>query len=302
MNSRSSDSWKTVAWNGVSLRVPSNWEVSSLATSYVQLDDATMPVLELKWQSVKGHFSHKNYLKKLAQQSKTSPGLNFKEVPTPEQWQEALPSFTVRSFVWQTSQIGGEGVILYCPDCRTASLLQFYQKKGRDDSATQFEVLRSFQDHCEDGIVTWSLFGLSALIPKRFELVDHRFQPGHYRLEFQCRMEHLYLNRWGPADLLIKEGGLLQWFEKSCRELHWCKSATIRQYTYKGCSALYGQSKGSNTTIKNLWARITRRQPNSWIRIWHLSSPNQILGVASLGLNPPDECVLEEICRNYDMA
>ena len=43
-----------MAWNGISMRVPSQWEVSFLAKSYLQLDDGMGPVLELKWQQVKG--------------------------------------------------------------------------------------------------------------------------------------------------------------------------------------------------------------------------------------------------------
>jgi hypothetical protein len=115
-------------------------------------------------------------------------------------------------------------------------------------------------------------------------------------------MEHLYLSRWAPADLLLKEGGLLHWFEKSCGELELCKSTRIRQQIYQGHSALYGQRKGPDSTAKKLWARMTKRPPNSWVRIWHLAARNQILGVASRGLNPLDEYMLEEICRNYDMA
>ena len=46
MDSGQLESWKTVAWNGLSLRVPPQWEVSTLATSYLQLDDEVGPVLE----------------------------------------------------------------------------------------------------------------------------------------------------------------------------------------------------------------------------------------------------------------
>jgi hypothetical protein len=302
MNSRNLDSWKTVAWNGISMRVPSQWEVSSLAKSYLQLDDGMGPVIELKWQQVRGVFSHQDHLKKLARHSRSVPGLSFQETSLPEEWRQALRHFETQSFEWQGGEISGKGVILYCPESQQASLLQFYQPRGLGDSRVHLGVLDSFRDQCEEDMVRWSLFGLNALMPKSFELVRYRFEPGHYQLEFKDGQEFLDLNRWGPADLLLSKSNLLHWFEKRCEALSWCRLATIREHTYHGKPALYGKGRGSDSPAKRLWARISRKLPNVWIRIWHLSSQNQILGVAARSLKSLDEYLLEEICRNYDMA
>jgi hypothetical protein len=302
MNRRNLDSWKTVAWNGISMRVPSQWEVSSLAKSYLQLDDGMGPVIELKWQQVRGVFSHQDHLKKLARHSRSVPGLSFQETSLPEEWRQALRHFETQSFEWQGGEISGKGVILYCPESQQASLLQFYQPRGLGDSRVHLGVLDSFRDQCEEDMVRWSLFGISALTPKSFELVRYRFEPGHYQLEFKDGQECVDLNRWGPADLLLRRDDLGHWFEKRCKDLDWCRWATVREHTYRGKPALYGKSRGSDNLASRLWARITRKFPNVWIRIWQLSSQNQILGVAARSLKFLDEHLLEEICRNYDMA
>jgi hypothetical protein len=260
------------------------------------------PVLELKWQQLSGSFSHKAHLRKLARLSRSAVGLSFQETPLPEKWRQALSNFEAQSFRWQGPEIGGKGVILYCKACQKATLLQFYQKKGRDGRALPIEVLDSFQDHGEDGGVIWALFGLNALIPQRFALVRHRFHPGHYQLEFFYRRERVYISRWGPADVLLKERDLLDWFEKDCGEFRWCNGVSLRQDDYGGNPGLYGQSRFSNTVAARLWAWATRKAPHIWLRVWELPANNQILGVVAAGLKPLDESMLEEICSNYEMA
>lgn len=302
MDSGKSKSWKTVAWNGISLRVPPRWEVSSLAASYLQLDDEVGPVLELKWQQIKGRFSFKTHLKKLARLSTATHGVDFQEIPLPQAWQQALRNFEVKPFVWQSTEVSAKGAILYCPECQKAILLQFFQRQNKDDYSVPLEILNSFRDHGEDGMVHWALFGLRVLIPQRFELVRYRFHPGHYQLEFQHQKEHLYVNRWGPADLLLQGGDLLAWFKEKCGELNWCEAAYMAEYAYDGKPALQGRSHGSIVAANRLWSRVTGKMPHMWVRIWHLVSQNQILGVSSRGLNPLNEQMLEEVCSAYEMV
>ena len=304
MNRRNLDGWKTVAWNGISMQVPSQWEVNSLAKSYLQMDDGLGPVLELKWQQVRGVFSHQDHLKKLARHSRSVSGLSFQQTSLPEEWQQALRHFETKCFEWQGGETNGKGVVLYCPASQQASLLQFYQQRDLGGSEVHLGVLDSFRDQCEceQDMVRWSLFGLNALMPKSFELVRYRFVPGHYHLELKDGQECVDLKRWGPADLLLRESDLLHWFKKSCKELDWYRLTGIREDNYHGRPALYGKSRGSASPAARLWARISRKLPNVWIRIWHLSSQNQILGVVARSFESLDEYLLEKICGNYDMA
>lgn len=294
--------WKLVAWNGVSLRVPAQWEVGSLGTSYLLLADETGPVLELKWQQLKRFFSHKAHLKKLARLSSSTPGLDFEVTQIPDEWQHPLRSFEARSFKWQGQEVSGKGAILYCSNCGKASLLQFYQKGSRDDSQVPVEVLETFRDHSEDGMVIWALFGLRALTPQRFGLVRYRFQPGHYQLELQWGQEHITLSRWGPADVLLKNGDLLNWFSKSYGEIDRSNVPLLTKFRYNGNLAIRGQSQRLDTTATRIWAKVARKLPHVWIRVWHLSSDNQILGVVARGPKGLDESMLEEICTSYEMV
>ena len=151
--------WKRLAWNGIRLSVPANWEVTSLASSYLLLDDSESPVLELKWQQVKGRFSHEANLRRLARSSRVAPKVSLHKKSVPESWQWALAGFEVQAFSWTGSAIHGEGAVIYCPTCQTATLVQFYHTSGRIESLVSEQVLHSFRDHGDDGWIAWSLFG-----------------------------------------------------------------------------------------------------------------------------------------------
>jgi hypothetical protein len=279
--------WKLLAWNGIRLCVPPEWEVTSLASSYLLLDDSESPVLELKWRQVKGKFSHEANLRRLARSSSVASKLS-------------LQKKSVLS--WQGSEIRGEGAIIYCPTCQTATFFQFYSKSGKIESVVPEQVLHSFRDHCEEGWNTWSLFGMNALVPKGFGVDSHHFHPGHYQLVFRRKSERLEFNRWGPADVLLKQGGLLQWYDERSRGNRHTVTSGLKADEYNGEPALTGQVEGPSSFIRRLWSQIVGKHSYNWIRIWHLRERNQILGVEASDSRKLDESLLEEICRNYEMV
>jgi hypothetical protein len=297
-----SEEWKALAWNGVSLRVPPHWEVNLLDMSYLQLSDGFGPVMEIKWQRLKDDFSHEAQLRKLAKHYSSGSRLNFQQIPLPEEWHKALSRFEAQSFRWHGTKISGEGAIIYCKTCKRATLVQFYHKTGRDDPLVSLAVLNSLRDHSEDGLVKWALFGLRASIPERFSLRRHRFHPGHYQLLFQDRQEHLHLSRWGPAEVLLEDGDLQNWFEKRCDDFRWCTTTRFRKIEDGRNPTLQGQSQQTDRLAARLWARLSGKPPHFWIRIWHLHARNQILGVGARGLRPLDEQWLEDICISYEMV
>jgi hypothetical protein len=295
-------SWKMLAWNGIRLHIPSEWQVNSVASKYLQVEDGTGPTLELKWQRLKGRVSLKTHLRKLSRLSQAASGVDFQRRPMPEEWRDALTGFEAEAFAWYGVDFRGEGAVLYCKVCRTATLLQFYHKSGQDESSTPLQVLNSFRDHSEDGQVNWDIFGLRAKVPERFVLLSHRLHPGYYVLSFQCGQERLSFKRWGPADVLFRNKELKDWAQERCAELGWDESASLQPCDYHGRPALCGQRLGSNTVVARLWARVTRKRPFGWIRIWHLPTRNQVLGIDAHGLMPLDDGLLEEICSNYEMV
>ena len=59
------DRWKHIAWNGIRFKAPAEWEVGQIDSRHLILEREAEPVMEVKWGSVKGAFSHKAHLKRL---------------------------------------------------------------------------------------------------------------------------------------------------------------------------------------------------------------------------------------------
>ena len=92
------------------------------------------------------------------------PGKTLKERPLPAGWETALKNFEATGFSWRGTSLGGTGVILYCPACRNASLIQFYQRDSEELKHACPSILASFQDHRQDDHVFLSVFDIRAMM------------------------------------------------------------------------------------------------------------------------------------------
>ena len=116
-------SWREIAWNGVRFSTPAVWEVVKIGPRYLLLADQGEPALEIKWERIKGRFSHRTALKRLNSLHRDT----VQESPLPEEWKKILGDFTVTGFTWQAETKGGRGAILHCPACGNATLIQFFR-------------------------------------------------------------------------------------------------------------------------------------------------------------------------------
>jgi hypothetical protein len=145
--------WKPLGWNGVRLNVPAHWEVSRLGAFHLQLDDGSGPTLELKWQRLSPHVGPERRLKRLSRRFRRAGGVEFRERAVPERWRAALNDFNAEAFTWSGAHTRGEGVFLSCPICGTATLLQFLCRLESPSPRLAHDVLRSFRDHSDNGMV-----------------------------------------------------------------------------------------------------------------------------------------------------
>jgi len=294
--------WKPLGWNGVRLNVPIHWEVSHLGAFHLQLDDGSGPTLELKWQRLSRPVSPERHLKRLARRFRHAGGVEFRRRAVPDEWRAALKSFTVEGFTWREATIRREGVFLSCPICGTATLLQFCYRLESPSSRLAEEVLRSFRDHSDNGMVTWRLFGLHAEIPEDLRLEGHRFSPGHYELRFARGRETLRLNRWGPADVILRGRDLRRWFFAARGPGRSDSRIDPREVEYRGAAALEGESRPGSGPLSTLRALISRGERYRRLRIWHGVHDNQIMGVEMGGPRWPDAGLFEEICGHYEVV
>ncbi|MDP2644373.1 MAG: hypothetical protein Q8P24_05500 [Desulfobacterales bacterium] len=288
--------YREIAWDRVRFLCPEQWQINKIGHGYLMLEAGSMPVAEIKWRRVKGNFSHKVHLRRLAALNRKDAGKTLTSCPVPGSWQKGLEDFQATGFSWQARAIGAKGVMLFCPACRNATLIQFYERNIPQLDRICSRFLASFQDHSPEGQTIWSVFDIRAVVPEKYQRIGHRFNPGEFELSFLNQQEKLFLYRWGPASILLKNSTLAQFSERTLPipNARWSGEPGAENDRV-ACEAA---PAGSYWT--RLGCRMRAKSSFYWARVWHLAGKNRILGVRAESrtlLNVPD---LEKICSGYE--
>jgi len=289
--------WEEIAWNGIRFLAPPDWEIGQIGNHYLMLEQASAPILEMKWGHIRGTFSHRTYFQRLALLQKRQPGKTFSEYTLPVNWEKALGSYEAIGFSWQEETIGGKGLILYCPTCMNATLIQFYQKETHNADVIPQRLLASFQDHRRDDQILWSAFDIRATVPANLKLVRHRFAAGQFELSFGAKAHTFTLNRWGPASILLADRDLVQ-FAKAAMRLSPKEQITVLTLSNQDTV------EWINPQAPDRWApwlrRIKINPALQRFRLWCLKEKNRILGVCAEGKKPIDPQIFESICAGFE--
>ena len=252
--------------------------------------------MEVKWASVKGRFSHKAHLKRLVASQSRNLKRRIAEWYLPPPWQKALADFEARGFLWQAEDgASGRGAILFCRGCRNATLIQFLGAGSAKRENVLLNVLRSFQDHRQDGRMLWSIFDIKAQLPGDLMLLRYRFEAGKYELVFNDGRQYIYLQRWAPAAAILA-GRDLVWFSGTIPEF---AAGPPPAPLKDDCRTVeWSISPGGN------WGKmISRYKPKPsyfWFRLWHLIDKNRILSVRAESKHPLDFQLLNRISAGYE--
>jgi len=287
--------WRQIAWNGVRFDTPMDWEIGKIGHRYLMLETPRGPVMEVKWAPVKGKFNLRTQLKHLAASQGRQLRKSLREEKLPTDWARAVERYDSLGFAWRNDSLGGRGAVLYCPGCRKAVLLQFFEKTGQRPFAQADQVLASFDDHNEGRKTLWSVFDIHAEVPVVYHLKRFRFEAGAYELSFSNRQSQLTLQRWGPAAVLLKDGGL-EGFEQRCLGLSANRSVTFKKRSPLTVELENGLPSG---LFPRLYRRLQRHPLYRCQRLWHEVDKNRILGVRLEGRHPVEAEVLDGICKTY---
>jgi hypothetical protein len=290
-----SHQWREVAWNGVRLDVPANWEIGEIGRRHLFLETVDGPQLEIKWGPVKGRFSPRAQLKRLAASQRRKLRKDLREESLPTAWARSLSRYESIGFLWRSGTIGGRGIVLYCPHCRQATLLQFYQAPFNRPLPYATRLLASFVDHTDRPLLTWAVFDIRTKIPVEYLLKAFRFEAGFYELAFSSRTAMLTLQRWSPADVLLREDGLAG-FERKFLAYSTKRSMIFKTRSSDTLEVADSLPKG---ILQRLKGRLRRQPLYSRARLWHEADKNRILGVQIEGRSPIESQHLHSICTNY---
>ena len=287
--------WKQVAWNGICFKTPQLWEIGRIGPRHLILEEEAGAVLEVKWGSVKGNFSHRAHLKRIsASQSGKIKG-SIAEWYLPPPWQKALADYDASGFLWQGKNAEGRGAILFCPECRNATLIQFLGESSPEREKVLLAVLKSFRDHRSDGAVRWQVFDLRLKLPAALGLLQYRFETGKYELSFSDGRQRVRFYRWAPAAAILGGRDLI-WF---CKTIPDFGSGRPEVVMIDGYDAIEG-----HVSPPDDWRRIISRlkaKPSFfWYRLWHLKDKNRLLGVRAESKRALDFELLNQICTDYE--
>lgn len=287
--------WKDVAWNGIRFKTPADWDVSQIGTRHLIIDDQSGPAMELKWGPVKGTFSHKTHLKRIAALQSRRNRVRVAKWLLPPHWQKALADFENSGFLWQGQTSSGRGAILYCPVCRIAALVQFFRGSSAEREKTLLAVLRSYRDHSQADRILWSIYDIRVTLPKKLSLLRFRFEAGKYELVFSTGKQTIHLHRWAPAAALLG-GRDLSEFAKTIPEFAKDHPNTLNIGDRNMVEWSIAPNSGWQQKISSL--KITPSY--FWYRLWYLEEQNRILGVRAESKRNLDLQLLNKICADYE--
>ena len=291
--------WKEAGWNGVRFETPLTWEPSEIGRRYLLFEDQGQPVLELKWGKINGRFNPDQVMGKLTPVRRRRRPDAFDQWSPPSPLQKALAAYQFHGFSWKTPHISAKGLLLYCPLCKTATLIQFLERSdaAHGDGQVTAHILRSFRDHDKDGRRLWAVYDISALVPEIFVLADYHFHPGHFTLHFKQDRKWLSLQRWSPAGVILGRQSLETFATGRMASAERGHKMQIRTRENTVDGALSPEA----TAMPGLgWIgrRLKRNRYQLW-RVWHVKASNRILAVSLQDTHAIDKRWFDQMVSSY---
>jgi hypothetical protein len=252
--------------------------------------------MEIKWGAVKGRFSRPRQLRELSRRIGRKRSA-FQERSLSGEWRTSLSGFEAAGFQWDAENERAMGVLLYCAACRTASLIQFFDRPGTANiERNAARVLASFRDHGADKRVAWALYDIVAFLPDYFTLERHRLEAGRFVLEFKGRRCRLTLFRWAPAEVLLQKQCLSEFAETFAGGA----GLEFRLLTIGGDPGVEGRD-AAPTGFLACWKTRLGLASFRRLRLWHVADRNRILGVRLEGRRPIDDPEMCALSDGYGM-
>jgi len=281
---------KRFSWDGVSLRIPPDWELGAISKSekstYIRLDDEENIRAEIRWSRTKKRLdidkSLLNYLSTLRKEAKKE-GKHFESEEGIRLLsdKEIGDEREIRTFRWES---GGQayGFVMYCNVCRKSTIVQLFYPADRTYKSQASQILKTFEDHPRGDMVPWSLYGLAFWVPAKYELENYDLQSGHIRFLFRYGKKRLEVERWSMANVLLKGKGLERWWSEIVDMKERDMVYDLEPRVMKGHSeAFVMRSKGRKLRLHlpPFMSRRPRYYRNWDSLVWHCEDDNKIFTV-----------------------
>ena len=298
MSDKTKHTW--VGWQGVVAQVPADWSLSAVNGSensgYFRADDTASLMLEVKWQKVGKQVDlHKKldeYLNDLGRRArKKRAGFEHK---IKEKDAGSL------SFTWRSDR-KAQGRLWHCAECSRVMIAQVSGSASDDISGLASVVLPTIEDHSEDGWRTWAMYDLIAEAPPGYSLEKHRLMAGYIQLAFRKGSNRLIIERWGLANVALKNQRLREWFNIRAGHDLGQYRCSIEDIDFDGERGLRvsGRRRGVRQALKSAGELMTLRKPALCLDgyVWVCEESNKVFSIQSMHSKGEDilDGVLERI-------
>jgi hypothetical protein len=282
----SSNSSRTlVGWQGVVAEVPADWSLVAVSgdenNGYFRVDSGGTLTLETKWSRAKKNVDLADKLKAYLED------LRRRARKRKVKFEHKIKSKDggILSFTWRADR-KAQGRLWKCEECSRVIIAQV--SGGLSDEVSQIasSILPTVVDHSETGWRTWAMYDLVADVPVGYTLEKHKLMSGYIQLVFRKKTNKLIIERWGIANVALKNTSLRQWFEERVARDLAPYLYTIEDIEFEEERGIYltGRRKGFWEALKSTFEFITLRKPAAFIDgyAWVCEESNRIYSIQSV--------------------
>jgi hypothetical protein len=234
--------YKTFAWQGISLTIPSSWELvftqGKHRAGHVRLADRQSVRLEVRWQ--RGQVASPpsqavdSYVARLARRA-TGEGA---QLSVQRNLKLASPAGQdVECYRW-VADSQSLAMVSRCRECGGIVHVQLTGRPGESLKGLARTVFASLSDHSDGAWQQWRFFDLEFQSPADLPLARKSLQSGCIRMTFARRQTRLHFVRVSLAQVLLADKSLEQWFKAFYAKPLRRRSFTIRQVGVNGHGGL----------------------------------------------------------------
>jgi hypothetical protein len=299
-------------WQGITMEIPSNWELSALSgdydNGYIRMDDENSSRMELKWSKTK---EKKPDLQKILDEyfkgmrkrlGASADGLKIKRDVDLIKTEDFFKNRDVIFYNWKTD-VRANGAIWYCKECKRVVVIQLMGYLKENILSDTIRIFESVHDHPEGQNNLWSAYNLSVEVPRRYQMDKRKLMSGYISFSFIDGSRTLNVERYGLADVILKNADLESWFRSyyskelrkygfSINEISQQEPDLKRDYRLK----MTGQAKRfiDKIPFSPLFAidkLLRRKQIASYF--WHCEESNRVFIVTAMSKKGADELVTQ---------
>ncbi|MDQ7833296.1 MAG: hypothetical protein RDU30_16320 [Desulfovibrionaceae bacterium] len=287
---------RPLAWNGLRLRVPMDWEPARLGRDYLGLESPDGPVMEIRFTHGAGKAAPVDVVRRMLK--KSAVAVEVADSAVPRHWLAALSGRENAGFSCAGTP-ASRGVASLCRTCGALMVVRFFPAGEGEGGGLAREILASIRDHGREG-AAFELYGIRLDPPEGMGLVRFSFLPGRFDLEFSGPGRTLGYSRFAPADVLLA-GGDVAAFAARQLSVPGVKLAftPTRWRLREAAQAVTVPPAGPVDAAADVILRFFRRRRQARVLVWREEAANKLAAVVWCGVHPPDAGEFDKVCAGY---